>query len=377
MKASNLNSNLLISSTVIILCSACAKMTFTPVQNQEASAVTAPPTQAPPSTPVSKTIFSSETVGYGNKQVDFLLVLDDSNSMLPDLKKLAARLSTFVDSLESSKIDWQMCLTTTRGFVQGSSVKWGIPLDWYSYQPYQGTPSYVLKKGTPDLNSIFVSTVNNLTIGGPNSSDERGIKAAHDNFKDSANYNCYRPGAALSVIVISDEDERSVGGNEKNLKQADGPDTYQPLEPEDYPQALVTQAHEVFGDDVRFTFNSIIVKPDDKSCESIQDEDTSPSHPGNMYAETSRLTDGGIGSICDSDFNSSLNSFKNKIVNSMSTLTLQCEPDLSTLKVKVQDIPLTGFKLNGKILKFSYALIEGTQIDLSYECQNKNSSTKK
>lgn len=368
MKVLNLTTKLALSCAIATLSSACAKISFSPVPKQDAAATTpAPaPALAPPTT---KTISSTEVVAYGNKQVDFLIIFDDSNSMLPDLKKLAARLSTFVSSLDASNIDWQMCLTTTRGFSRGMSLAWGIPQNWSSYQPSPGIPPYLLKKGTANLNSIFTSTVDNLTIGGPSSGDERAIKAAHDNFKDSATYNCYRPGAAISVIAISDEDERSVGGEIKNTKVSDAPDTYKPFEPADYPQELISQAQKTFGPDVRFTFNSIIVKPGDKSCEAEQDKDTSPSHPGNVYAELSQLTNGGVGSICDADYSSNLNTFKDKIVNSLSSLTLQCEPDPSSLKVKVHDFPITGFKLDGKIIKFNYALIEGTQIDLIYDCR--------
>lgn len=364
MKASNLTTKFVLSCAFATISTACAKINFNPVPKPEAAAVSPPPPTPSP----RKTVSSTEVVAYGNKQVDFLLVLDDSNSMLPELKKLAARMSTFVNSLDASNIDWQMCLTTTSGTTQGTSLIYGSPLDWNAYSPSSDTPTYLLKKGTPDLNSIFTSTIDNLHIGGPNSSDERAIKAAHDNFTNSATNNCYRPGAAISVIVISDEDERSIGGDSKNTKASEGPSVYRPFEPEDYPQTLISQTQKIFGNDLRFTFSSIIVKPGDTNCEAEQDKNASPSHAGKVYAELSDLTEGGMGSICDADYSSNLNSFKEKIVNSLSTLTLQCEPDPSSLKIKIEDFPITGFKLNGKVLKFNYALIEGMQLDLIYDC---------
>ncbi|WP_374029109.1 hypothetical protein [Bdellovibrio bacteriovorus] len=357
MKASTLTSKLVLSCVVITLSTACAKMNFAPVPEEQASTVD-----------TSKTISKTEVVAYGNKQVDFLLVLDDSNSMLPELKKLAARMSTFVTSLDASNIDWQMCLTTTRGYSANGSLAYGTPLSWNNYVPTTGTPAYLLKKGTPDLNTVFTSTIENTTIGGTNSGDERGIKAAHNSFRDSVSHSCYRPGAAVSVIVISDEDERSVGGDPKNVKPNDASGAYQPLEADDLPQNLLAQAKSSFGDDVRFTFSSIIVKPGDKSCEAEQDQATSPSHAGNVYAEASRLTDGGVGSICDADYSANLNTFKDKIVNSLSHLNLECTPKPKTLKVRIGGLDVSGLKLDGKILKFSYALIEGTEIDLMYEC---------
>lgn len=360
MKASIPTSKLILSCVIATLGTACAKMNFTPVPEQDKASIV-PPTP-------SKTVTSTEVVAYGNKQVDFLLVLDDSNSMLPELQKLAARMSSFVNSLDASNIDWQMCLTTTRGTSQGGSLVYGKPLNWSSYSPSSG-PAYLLKKGTANLNTIFTSTVNALTIGGSNSGDERAIKATHDNFLDTS-HGCYRPGAAVSVIVISDEDERSVGGNASRVKPNDADGVFQPLESSDQPTTLLDVAHSTFGQDLRFTFSSIIVKPGDSVCEAEQDQNVSPSHPGYVYSEMSRLTDGGVGSICDADYSANLNNFRDKIVNSLSSLNLQCDPAEGTLKVRIGGLEVPGIKLDGKVLKFSYPLVEGTQIDLMYDCKD-------
>ena len=365
----------------------CAKVTFKEIPDGSVALVTPTPTPAPsPSpqptplpepTPVPPHVpeyTHSEVVKPGNKQVDFLLVMDDSNSMLPDLKKLAASMSSFMSSLEASQIDWQMCLTTTRAIPGGGKNHWGKPLNWANYTPSGNTPQTLLKKGTHNLNTVFTSTVDSMQIGGPNSGDERAIKATYENFAQgnplsSSNNGCYRDGAAKSVIIISDEDERSVGGNKLKVKPKDANGAYQPLEDADIPTNLLTMAQTAFGEEVRFTFNSIIVKPDDIACENTQDKDTSPSHPGYIYSEMSTLTHGGIGSICDQNFTASLNTFKDKIINSLSQVTLQCDPDLSTLTVKIDGTAVTDYQVLGNVLKFAAPLTEGTQLDLSYDCR--------
>jgi hypothetical protein len=295
-------------------------------------------------------------VAYGNKQVDFLLVLDDSNSMLPELKKLSSRLAGFVSTLEASQIDWQMCATTTRASMFGKDLIW------------QGPQTTVLKRGVSNLSNVFTATIDSIAIGGGDSGDERGIMAASASFKGGGS--CYRPGAAVSVILISDEDERSVGGDIGRLKPQDAAGSFQALEGDDLPSTLMVTAKTKFGLDVRFTFNSIIVKPGDKSCEAEQDIDTSPSHPGAKYSEMSQLSQGGVGSICDADYSGSLNTFKDKVINSLSSLTLKCVPKSGTLKVLVNNVPELNLKLDNKILKFSKSLIEGTRIDLTYDCQD-------
>lgn len=312
-------------------------------------------------TGVTKTVTESETVAPGNKQVDFLLVLDDSNSMAPELAKLAARMSTFVTFLEASQIDWQMCVTTTRNSLHGSYMNWS------QYTPPAGSPAFVLKKGPSNLNSIFKTTISGIAIGAADSGDERGIKSAFVSFKNGGP--CYRPGAAVSVIAISDEDERSYGGDASVVKPIESLDFLLPLQYEDIPANLVTQAQTSFGKNVRFTFNSIIVKPGDKKCEKEQDDAASPSHPGVNYAEISRLTEGGVGSICDDDYSANLNTFKNKIVNSLAQYNLQCDPVPGTLKVWVNKKLFTGFKAEKKLLKFASELNEGTRIDLEYDCK--------
>lgn len=363
METQNLK-KLFLLVTITSLCGACAKMNFSPVDIQSAASITP-----------NKSVSLSEVVAYGNKQVDFLIVYDDSNSMLPDLQKLAAGLGTFTNSLESSSIDWQMCMTTTSSLTVNGTPTWGTSYNWIGYSPTAGTPAHLLKKGTANLDSIFVNTVNSLTIGAPGSGDERAIKAAYEHFKsgallNSSGNNCYRPGAAVSVIIVSNEDERSVGGDQSKLKPTDATASYQPLEAEDLPVNLIAQAQSSFGADVRFTFNSIIVKNEDATCEVSEDaSSTSPSHPGAIYTQASNMTEGGIGSICDSNFANSLNTFKDKIVNSMSHLTLQCEPDPSTVKIRINTQNFTQFSISKNILKFASPLVEGTKIDLKFDCK--------
>ncbi|WP_413558263.1 hypothetical protein [Bdellovibrio sp. HCB209] len=344
----------------------CAKMTFSPVLD---NASLATPTPSPTPGPKLPDYTYSSVVKAGNKQVDFLLVMDDSNSMLADLKKLAASMNAFMMSLESSQIDWQMCLTTTRALADSQGVyHWGMPLTWAQYSPAVGTSPWVLKKGTADMHNIFNATVDSLQIGGGASGDERGIKSTYASFQNVGS-GCYRDGAAKSVILISDEDERSVGGDASKVKAKDNPTAYQPLEADDQPANLVALTKTVFGEDVRFTFNSIIVKPGDVTCEATQDLDTSPSHMGYVYNQLSTLTDGGVGSICEANFADNLNTFKDKIINSLSQISLECDPDQQTLSVAVDGQIITNYSVSGNVLHFAAPLTEGTKLDLSYDCK--------
>jgi hypothetical protein len=318
--------------------------------------------------------------------VDLLLVIDDSGSMKADQLKLAKNLEAFANQLENDSalpIDWQMCVTVVHTQVVAGTPQWGASINWEGYTPTAGTPRYILKKGTTGLTNIFTQTINAIGAGVVGSDDERGIKAAFNHFYNgepgaTGVSGCYRKGAAVSVIVISDEDERSVGGDCSRVKASmkEPASVCKPLEAEDSPVSLLTQAKNIFGQDVKFSFNSIVVA--DSACENTQDTTPdsngvkSASHQGTKYMEMSNLTNGGIGSICDSDFSKNLNLFKEKVVNSISTLTLECAPIANTLKVTVSGVVLSAseYTVNGANLKFNNAVVEGKKVDLVYSCTN-------
>lgn len=355
------NSLLTLVTLASVVSAGCSDMHFTEVPAKAINDGLALPDEG-------KLISSSDVVGPSNKAVDFLLVLDDSNSMLPELTKLSQKLASFVSSLEASNISWQMCLTTTRGISSGGTVSYGHTYNWNNHNPTGGSPA-VLTAGTPNLNSIFTNTIQNLLIGGGVSGDERGTKALIDHVRKASSNNCYRANAALSVILVSDEDVRSIGGDTSKIKPGDATASYQPLEDDDMPDTVISEVQRLRGSDIPFTFSSIIVKPGDITCEAEQDVDASPSHPGYLYQELSLKTDSGVGSICDADYSNSLKAFKDKIVNSLSQMILVCTPIDKKINVSINGSITKNFKLDKNILKFSSSIPEGTRIDLSYRCK--------
>lgn len=241
--------------------------------------------------------------------LDVLLIVDDSGSMAPDNLKLANKLKGFTDDLTNRcKVNWQMCVTTTDvSYYKGRPIMW------------QGLGHHILKPTTPNINKVIVDTIK--WIGHGWSNDEQGIKAMNMSVLDNSRSKCFRKNAALSVIVISDEDERSVGGN-ASLSSVQ----YKPLEPLNQPSSFSKTVKETFGNQKKFNVNSIIVK--DSSCKATQDAQGagSKSFYGTKYQALSTSTGGGIGSICSSDYKPHLNLFANHIVRTMSSISMQCNP---------------------------------------------------
>lgn len=294
-------------------------------------------------TPVDKNL--NYTVTADNNKVDILLVVDDSSSMTPDNQKLAERLNGFVTDLQTNNLDWQMCITTTdTGYYEGRPIVWS------------GTSTRVVNKTTPNLSSVFQQTI--YDIGSGYSNDEQGIKASILSMLNNPVYPCYRANAAYAAIIISDEDERSVGGNESLSSQQ-----YQPLGVQNSPATFVNTANAVFGPGKKLAVNSIVVR--DNQCKAIQDPQGSPSFIGVKYMELSNLTTGTIGNICDSDYSPNLKYFKDAILNTVSSIDLGCVP----MGTPVVTLP-AGYTwaVAGNKVTFTPALVAGVSVTVNYKC---------
>lgn len=307
----------------------------------------------------------SGTVEAKSNKVDVLVIIDDSNSMLNDNKKLAARLSGFVSALQSSSIDWQMCLTLTRQIAISGNNYWGASVNWKNYTPGSGVQPWVLKSGTANTADIFNATIDWIGAGWAGTDDERGIKSAYWHVANAGYNSCYRSDAAYSVIMISDEDERSVGGN-ASLQYYSG--EYKVLENDDQPQAFVDKVKDTLGEQKRFTFNSIIVKDNDSACMAAQDSQGAKSHYGKKYQELSGLTGGGVGSICDNDYSSNLNYFKDVIQTSLSSLALECVPSGNVTVSVTPPMGNVTTSVQGMNLVFNPEIPAGRTVNVSYKC---------
>lgn len=383
-----------------------------------------PGTTATPAPPPSgpRDIHYSKAVPAATNQVDFLLVIDNSASMIAIQKKMAASMTALAKQLNGLAIDWQMCLTVTTdmnkggtpvnsgthtcgsdgyctGNYTGGSWTWGVSRPWSSdYVPSSGS-QYVLKKTMNEalLSSIFTNTIPNLGSGDQGSGDERGIKAAYNHFAHSAKsgaFNtagCYRPGSSIAVILLSDEDERSVAGNcarvnttlgDKEIpacRYYEAPNNIRTLEFEDQPANLLSQAKNIFGATSRFTFNSIIADTD--ACQTQLNNNISfqkdgldyysPHYTGTVYKAASQLTNGGVASLCSTDLQ--LNLFSDVVVNTLSKVTLDCAPTNLVVKVGATEASVTplassSYSVSGAVITFNPALNQNQWLKMDYTC---------
>ncbi len=363
----------------VLSISACGPVKFSGLSSKDVEPVnTPPPTTSPTPTDPStlRDVNYRSVVASKDNKLDIVLIVDDSNSMLADNQKLASRLSGFVSKLQASNIDWQMCATVTRALpVSANATAWGASIYWQNSSTASTALGMVLRKGQSNLANIFTHTINYINAGWVGSDDERAIKAAYHHvyngdYRYSPNNGCYRPDSAIAYIIISDEDERSVGGDASQKYYAN---ELKPLENEDKPQVFVDYVKSTFGADRRFTVNSIIVQPGDSACKASQDKGSAISHYGFKYAELSQLTAGGIGSICDADYSTNLNLFVDRINDSLSSVPLECQP---VGNVNVTITPSAGTvttRIEGMNLMFDTPVPAGRTIDIKYQCAESRS----
>jgi hypothetical protein len=306
----------------------------------------------------------NKAVTVTDNQVDILLVVDDSNSMAPENTQLAQKLQGFVNDLTASNVDWQMCATVTRAQDVNSNgiLYWGASRNWVGYL---ASPAWVLKLGASDPYAIFTNTIAGIGAGWAGTDDERAIKAAYWHAEYAQYNNCYRPDASLSVIVLSDEDERSVGGDAAQVYYSG---ELKSLEADDLPQSYVNKVKQKFGNDKRLSVNSIIVKPNDTTCMASQDAGGAKSHYGFKYNELSQLTNGYTGSICAADFSQNLNYFKDRIVRNLSSVNLECAP-VGNIAVNITPAMGTvGTALVNNTLVFTPTIPAGRTVSVEYDC---------
>jgi hypothetical protein len=278
-----------------------------------------------------------------------------------------------------------MCATVTRYIpITGNPQAWGASIYWQKGATAPGAApdtslGMVLKKGTADVANVFSNTINYINAGWANSDDERGIKAAwrhvyNGDLRYNPNNGCYRADSAVAYIIISDEDERSIGGD---ASQQVYTGELKPLEDEDKPQVFVDAFKSTFGATRRFTVNSIIVKPGESNCKATQDAGSAKSHYGFKYAELSNLTGGGIGSICDTDYTANMDLFFGKIASSLSSVQLDCIPwnGVATVTVTPNDISGLTSSVSGASIVFNKPVTSGHTVDVRYQCMDRAPSS--
>lgn len=281
---------------------------------------------------------------YKGGKVDVLFVVDNSPSMQKEQKKLSERLKAFMSGLD--KTDWQIAFTTTDVSDGAHGLK-GSLMDLAGHAGQK-----VLTKSFADAETVFLKTVQRSEIA---SSDEQPLKASILAMQKSATENAvfFRNDADLAIIVLSDEDEMSLGKNKKATK----------------PQDVVNAFDSIFGSSKKLAVYGIVIQPDDVACYKDQKGSGNFQNAsyGTFVTELARITEGFTGSICANDYTGHLKAIGNSVRLLTDFFILKQSPAPGTVSVQLSPAQNIPWVIEGNKLMFETAPEDGTVIQVTYD----------
>lgn len=279
-----------------------------------------------------------------NKKTDILFIFDNSGTMFDENQKLKDRMSGFIQTLNTNDVNYNICYTLSEPSVHSQ----GRISDWTNGQK-------VLNKNTPNLNNVFLNTLNNVQNTPPTfEQPEQPIAATSYMLGSSSNGDCFRQNTAVNVVFITDEDENNDGQN---------------LQSRNEPTHLVNQARSVLGN-VPFMVHTIIAydifngSNIDNSCYV-----TEGNEKANVHYSLAQLTNGIVGNICANDYAGQLASISTRIQDTLDSVAMKCAP--------IGDVTITSsnninyqYELRNGRLFLTPGIPADSSVTISYDCRN-------
>lgn len=288
--------------------------------------------------------------------VDILFVDDNSGSMAPDQNALATKFASFASALTS--VNWNIGITTT----DCSSGPYGI---CGSLLQFAGTGLSILTKAVPNFQQAFANTIRRPETYDPvtmkecgetnscPSGDEVALAASISAMKkkDGDNRGFFRDGADLSIVYLSDEDEKSTGG------------------------AGATEAAEVISEfgkiwplDKKFVAYGIVIQPGDTAC--LAEQRAQSSNSGGAYAtkisDLALATGGATYSICDDDYSLTLQDIGLNVTRYSKTTTLAQTPIAGSVRVVFTPTWNSTITVSGRNVTINNPAPLGTIVEIYY-----------
>ena len=296
-----------------------------------------------------------EVEAKGARDIDILFVVDNSGSMRPFQHNMATRIEGFMAHVQG--LNYHIAVTSTD---PRPGAKWGDG-QFRQFDSDRG-PSVLRASEVTNLREAEGQLGQAIQMGIDGSGDERGIyntyRAIERRSSEVDQASFFREHAALSVVLISDEDECSRGHRECRGQDPQKSDPHNLLK-------LVTKE---FGDNKRFIYNSIIFPPG-QACEG-------GAFPGHSYLALSQMTGGAVGSVCADNYAQQLSSIGRLSRLLVQSVRLDCEPQDTTgdgrPNLTIYDsgnqVVRQDFTINGRNVTLEQGLEDGEYI-FSYSCK--------
>lgn len=306
--------------------------------------------------------------------VDILFIDDNSGSMYVEQTEMANRFGGFLDTIH--QLDYNLAITTTDvvqnggGFLTFPNSKKILSnksrqMDATHYANIQHFQNTIKRPETLLCDSSGYNTCP--------SGDERGIYAANLAISRSDQKAFFRKGGHLALVILSDEDERSNGGNILGY----------PIEDFDKPLTFVQRASQYLSPTKSISVHSIIIKPGDTTCHGIQNSQANvKGYYGYSYAALSQpsaelkaagnIVDGVLGSICSTNYTTELGHIANFINQTVNQVQLPCKPHDGIVNITYDPMPSTPISYNVDAqnrLNLNPPASAGTKVNLSFKCK--------
>lgn len=256
-----------------------------------------------------------QSVTYNN-QVDLVFVVDNSSSMSQKQLKLSQTIPPLIDGLLTLKMDFHIAVISTS--MGGSLANGG---------QFLGTPA-ILTNATPNLKTVLQQRI---LQGESGSNREAGLESLEKAFSaphitTGRGKDFLRDGSLLSVIVLSDDDDKSVN---------------------DYSHYadFLTSIKPPFDDGTSaWLFNFVGVLNLGGDCNSLNQNNIGV---GTAYINLA-LTSGGVTqSICSADLSKAISNIKARVIEVLTDYKLNRIPNVSTIQVLINGLPVPKNNENG------------------------------
>jgi hypothetical protein len=277
--------------------------------------------------------------------VDVLWIVDNSGSLTNERDRLAAQFDRFLDVLIGADVDYHVGVTSTDlNSVNGD------------FGRLRGQPRYI-DTNTPDASDVFA-----LAVDFPDNIEvrlEEGlfamVTALTPPLVDGYNAGFLRDEAALAVIVVSDENDGSLGRVDqflRFLRTIKGP-----------------------GREVNVSL-SAVVGPLPDGCVVPGEENIfgARARPGTRYLELAQETNGLIESICTADFAPFVEELATALAGLRRFFPLSAPPG-AAIRVFVDGVEIPMSATNGWVLRperrgiefVGYVPPPGAEIRIEYD----------
>jgi hypothetical protein len=252
-----------------------------------------------------------------NKKVDVIFIVDDSQSMDYHQKTLSESIPDLVQKLEATKLDLHFAvISTSMGGISSSGGR------------FIGTPRYLTSQ-SPDLTRTLS---NRLLLGNGGRDREAGLESLftvlNPSYLAGEGDGFFRREALLAVIELTTEDDKSGLGTVN-----------------DYVAKLDQLKPRFPNGDRAWVFNLVGTLDTSSSC---------PTNPQQNFTERAdtlialaQASQGQMDSICSSTLVNAVRNIRAKIVQILSEFRLTRVPDLSTMKVYMNDVLVPRSSVNG------------------------------